>query len=109
MGEIMGAGLTHYPPLLSKTDSFAGLVRLAARSPLVPEDMKNPENWPEAMQEQYANEKALTIEHRERMIEGFRAVRRAIDDFGPDSIIIFGDDQYENFKEDCVPPEKALG
>ena len=24
--------------------------------------------------------------------------------FKPDGIIIFGDDQYENFKEDCVPP-----
>ena len=104
MGQIMGAGVTHYPPLLSNSDTYAGLVRLAAKSPLVPDEMKNPENWPEQMQEEYANEKALTVEHRERMIEGFRSVRRAIDDFGPDGIIMFGDDQYENFKEDCVPP-----
>jgi len=104
MGEIMGAGLTHYPPLLSNSDSYAGLVRLAANSPMVPDEMKNPENWPDAMQEQYSKEKELTIEHRDRMIEGFRAVRKAIDDFKPDGIIIFGDDQYENFKEDCVPP-----
>ncbi|MFQ6030533.1 MAG: extradiol ring-cleavage dioxygenase, partial [Dehalococcoidia bacterium] len=70
MGEILGVGITHYPPLLDKSDGDAGLVRLVAKSPMVPEEMKNPENWPEAMQKEYANEKALTIEHRERMVEG---------------------------------------
>ena len=104
MGEILGVGITHYPPLLYQPESYANLLRRVAQSPLVPPEMKNPENWPEAMQEQYSNEKVLAAEHQERMIEAFRQVRRAIDDFGPDAVIIFGDDQYENFKEDCIPP-----
>ncbi len=104
MGEILGVGITHYPPLIYQPDSYANLVRRVAKSPLVPDEMKNPENWPEPMQEQYANEKVLAAEHQERMIEAFRQVRRAIDDFGPDAVIIFGDDQYENFQEDCIPP-----
>jgi hypothetical protein len=103
MGEILGIGITHYPPLLDNSESFS-LIPIISKSPMVPDEMKNPENWPEPMQVEYANEKALTIEHRERLIEASRRVRRAIDDFKPDGIIIFGDDQYENFKEDCVPP-----
>lgn len=104
MGEILGIGLTHYPPMLSSPDNYAGLLRHVLKSPLIPQEMKNPENWPDPMQEEYADEKRQAAEHQERMIEGFRQVRRAIDDFGPDGVIIFGDDQYENFKEDCIPP-----
>ena len=103
MGEILGVGITHYPLLLDGSESFNMIPRYI-NSPIIPDEMKNPENWPDAMQEELANEKALTVQHRERMIENFRKVRRAIDDFNPDGIIIFGDDQYENFKEDCVPP-----
>ena len=104
MGEILGVGITHYPPLMYQPGNYANLVRRVAESPLVPPEMKNPENWPEAMQEEYSNEKALAGQHQERMIGALRQVRRAIDDFGPDAVIIFGDDQYENFKEDCIPP-----
>jgi hypothetical protein len=37
------------------------------------------------------------------MADGFRAVRASLDAFNPDFVLIFGDDQYENFREDCVP------
>jgi hypothetical protein len=56
------------------------------------------------MQVEYAAEKERAAEHQERLAAAFRRVRAAIDDFGPDAVIVFGDDQYENFKEDCVPP-----
>lgn len=104
MGEIMGVGITHYPPLLSQPETYANLVRIVLQSPLVPPPMKKSENWPAPMQAEYANEKTLAVEHQERMVEAFRRVRRAIDDFGPDAVIILGDDQYENFKADCIPP-----
>ena len=38
------------------------------------------------------------------MIEAFRKLRKVIDDFNPDAVLIWGDDQYENFQEDLVPP-----
>lgn len=103
MGEILGVGITHYPLLLDSSESF-NLTPRYVNSRFIPDEMKNPENWPDAMQEELADEKSLTIQHRERMIENFRALRQAIDDFNPDGIIILGDDQYENSKEDCVPP-----
>ena len=37
-------------------------------------------------------------------LAGFRAARAALDAFAPDFVVIWGDDQYENFREDCIPP-----
>ena len=34
---------------------------------------------------------------------GFRAARQALNEFDPDFVLMFGDDQYENFKEDIIP------
>ena len=47
--------------------------------------------------------------HRARLIENFRAQRRMIDAYKPDFIVIFGDDQYENFREDIIPPFCIFG
>src|SRR5690606_23579392 len=47
-------------------------------------------------------------EHREALIKGFEQVRAAIDDFNPDAGAICGDDQYENFREDLIPPYAVL-
>jgi hypothetical protein len=33
----------------------------------------------------------------------FRKARRLLDDFAPDIVVVWGDDQYENFKEDIIP------
>ena len=35
-------------------------------------------------------------------------VRQALEDFDPDFVLIWGDDQYENFKEDIVPAFSVL-
>ena len=37
------------------------------------------------------------------MADDFRAIRKALDDFNPDLVLIWGDDQYENFREDIIP------
>ena len=39
-----------------------------------------------------------------RLVDGFRKVREEIEAFKPDFVLIWGDDQYENFHEDLVPP-----
>ena len=43
------------------------------------------------------------------MADEFRAVRKALDDFNPDLVLIWGDDQYENFREDIIPAFCVLG
>ena len=42
--------------------------------------------------------------HKARCFDAFRAVRKVLDDFAPDFVVIWGDDQYENFKEEIIPP-----
>ncbi|GIT02341.1 MAG: hypothetical protein CM1200mP27_09660 [Chloroflexota bacterium] len=43
------------------------------------------------------------LHHREKLIDGFRRLRYEIDAFNPDVVLVWGDDQYENFKEDIIP------
>jgi len=47
---------------------------------------------------------ALQAAHREKLVAGLSRVRSRLDEFKPDVVIIWGDDQYENFQEDLVPP-----
>ena len=45
----------------------------------------------------------------ERFGNDFRAIRKILDDFNPDLVLMWGDDQYENFREDIVPAFCLLG
>ena len=107
MGDILGAGTTHYPPLISPDEDRAfPLTRTLKNNDKVPEEMKSPTSWPEPMRIEYGEDEGLksAAEHRARLVKGFRQVRSAIDDFSPDIVLIWGDDQYENFREDIIPP-----
>ena len=42
--------------------------------------------------------------HRAKILDAFRHIRKEIDAFKPDFILMWGDDQYENFREDISPP-----
>jgi hypothetical protein len=42
------------------------------------------------------------------MVEEFRRARGALDKFQPDLCVIWGDDQFENHREDCVPAFSIL-
>ena len=107
MAEILGVGITHYPPLITPDEDRAfPIVRTLERDERVPERMKDPANWPEPMRVQFSEDEGLAhaIEHRERLVNGFRKIRARIQAFNPDFILIWGDDQYENFREDIIPP-----
>ena len=51
MAEILGVGITHYPPLLGEPDNYANLQRMVLTSHLVPDAMKDPAAWPQGMQQ----------------------------------------------------------
>ena len=104
MGEILGIGVTHYPPLMQSDAQMAGLMNRALSSDQVPEAAKDPKTWPAAMRAEWKDPVAAAAEHRKRLVDGFRKAREAIDAFKPDFVLIWGDDQYENFREDGVPP-----
>jgi hypothetical protein len=58
------------------------------------------------MREEWSDDEgaAAAKTHRERHLVWLRKVRNAIDEFEPDFVVIWGDDQYENFREEIVPP-----
>ena len=107
MGEILGIGATHYPPgLVPEEYKPWPLARMLQTDPRIPAHMKDPANWPEPMQAEWGDDEGITSHkaHRARVFKAFRKIREEIDAFQPDFILIWGDDQYENFKEDIIPP-----
>jgi hypothetical protein len=72
----------------------------------VPPALRDPSQWPEQMRREWSDDQGTraAAEHRRRSIAALRKLRTALDLFKPDAVVIFGDDQYENFIEDVVPP-----
>ncbi len=105
MAEILGLGLSHYPPLSGFDENMAGILRGRLADPDIPAEAKDPANWPAAMRAEWGDDqgRAAAARHREAMLVGCRKVREALDAFQPDFVLIWGDDQYENFKEDLIP------
>ncbi len=110
MAEILGIGLSHYPPLSGLDADMSGILRWTLDDPSIPDDRKDPRNWPEEMQREWSDDLGLAAaqEHRRALVAGFDHLRAVLDDFSPDVIIIWGDDQYENFREDIIPPFSVL-
>ena len=106
MGEILGIGLTHFPPLAGKDEQMGRILTRALQDPSLPEQYRRPEGWPPPMRQEYGADegKSAAARHRDALVTQFRKARRLLDDFAPDVVVIWGDDQYENFKEDIIPP-----
>ena len=106
MGEILGVGVSHYPGPMVPDGHMAAFLRRTLQSSGVPDRLKDPRSWPAAMQAEWGNDEGTKAagEHRRRLVEAFRKVRAEIQAFNPDFIVIWGDDQYENFREEIVPP-----
>jgi hypothetical protein len=105
MGEILAIGVTHYPPLAWRDEMMTIVMKRMLQNPQLPERYRHVENWPAPMREEWGADEGTTTarHHRELLRPWFHKVRTAIDDFAPDFVLVWGDDQYENFKEDIVP------
>ena len=110
MAEILGIGCTHRPVMLRPNENWTFMMKASLDDPDMPEQMKNPANWPEKLREELGKDwgASTAARYREVYRQHFAEARRALDAFNPDLIIIWGDDQYENFKEDIVPPFAVL-
>ena len=109
MGEILGLGITHYPGL-GFQGNMTRRIKMCLEDPALPDRLRNMENWPAPMREQWSTDdgQSHSDAHRQDMIDRFRIARRALDDFQPDLCVMWGDDQYENYHEDCVPAFSIL-
>jgi hypothetical protein len=106
MAEILVLGLTHYPPLWGSDERMSWIFRRMLTNPKLPETLRQPQGWPEPARAQWSDDqgKAAAARHREALVAWFAKTRAALDAFKPDFVLMWGDDQYENFKEDVVPP-----
>ena len=105
MGEVVGIGISHYPPLSGRDFDMANILRDRLKDPDIPESAKDLAGWPLLMQQEWGEDEGAAAgeRHREAMLGGLRRAREFIDEFKPDFVLIWGDDQYENFKEDIIP------
>jgi hypothetical protein len=105
MGEILGLGVTHYPPLSGPDERMARILEHVRADPALPEELRDPGGWPAPMREEYGNDAGMAAagRHRAALLAGFRRTRQLLDEFAPDLVVIWGDDQYENFREDVIP------
>jgi hypothetical protein len=106
MAHFLGLGLTHYPLLAGTDDHMADLLRWTLADPDIPPEAKDPTQWPEAMQAEWGDDGGLAAAgaHRKQLVEHLARCRQALDAFAPDVVLVWGDDQYENFREEVVPP-----
>ena len=106
MGEILGIGATHYPPGLVPDEYKPWPLARMLQGDRIPAHMKDPANWPEPMRQEWGEDEGITSHkaHRAKVFNAFRKIRQEIDAFNPDFVLIWGDDQYENFREDIIPP-----
>jgi Catalytic LigB subunit of aromatic ring-opening dioxygenase len=106
MGAILGLGTTHYPPLTGTDQNMAAILRRVQQDPGLPERLRDPAAWPAPMRAEYGDDGGIAsaARHRAALLQHFRKARRVLDDFRPDMVIIWGDDQHENFAADIIPP-----
>src|SRR5213594_4046482 len=83
MGEILGLGMTHYPPLAGRDENMSGILRGTLRDPAIPAHLKEPANWPKLMQEEWGTDQgtAQAAEHRNALLAGLQKIRDALDTF----------------------------
>lgn len=105
MGELLGIGMPHAPMFQFTDEVMANILKKELRRDRLPERMKQPENWPAGMRDEWGDDEGLSAaaEHRRIVVDGLRKVRAELEAFDPDFVLVFGDDQYENFREDVVP------
>lgn len=110
MAEVLGLGVTHYPPLSGTDDNLTRVFKRALADPGLPEELRDPGNWPAQARAEWSDDEGAQAgrRHRAALVEQFTRARRELDAFNPDVVVIWGDDQYENFRDDIVPPYSVL-
>jgi hypothetical protein len=106
MAEILVLGISHYPPLTGTDERMAAILKRMLQNPKLPAHLRTPDGWPAEMRAEWGSDEgtASATRHRAALVGWMEKTRAALDDFRPDLVLIWGDDQYENFREDIIPP-----
>jgi len=105
MAEILGLGMTHAPMFQFPDENMADILRHFLTKESIPAAKRDQGGWPQPMRTEWGNDEGLAAarRHREAVVASFRRIRQELEAFNPDFVLVWGDDQYENFKEDVVP------
>ncbi len=106
MSQILGMGLTHYPGLLVPPDNWPRMLKRGVEiGRIAPDLYADHGKWPKEMIAEWGADEGVGAArvHEQRLVAAFQSLRRSLDAFKPDLILIWGDDQYENFRRDCIP------
>ena len=106
MADILGLGLSHFGGFMFPPHLMAARVKARLADGTLPAHLDHPDKWPAAMRAEWGDDEGASFaaRHAARYFAGLDRVRAALDSFDPDAVIVFGDDQYECFREDLVPP-----
>jgi hypothetical protein len=106
MAEILALGISHYPPLAGPDARMAFILKRMLQNPHLPAALRDPAGWPAEMRAEWGEDEGTTSagHHRKRLVGALERTRAALEAFDPDFVLIWGDDQYENFREDVIPP-----
>jgi hypothetical protein len=107
MGEILGIGCSHGPGILGRPETLTEIyLKMNLASELTPAHLKDPKTWPAQMQAEWGDDEGLSFSktYQAQLQAAYRKAREIVDAFNPDFVLIFGDDQYEVFREDLIPP-----
>jgi hypothetical protein len=99
-------GLSHYPGVGVPPEFQKNMLRGYVNGGRIREDLyADKSRWPQPMLAEWGSDEGLSagVAHHARLVDGYRELRGRLDAFAPDLVLIFGDDQYENFKNDCIP------
>ena len=101
MAEIMAGGLCE-----STLEPTASTLLRRLENPDLPPELRHTRNWPPPAQAEFSDDQGLSAAAslREKVVRSFRLLRKAIDDFAPDAVLIWSKEQMENFGADCMPP-----
>ena len=85
---------------------MADLLRWTLTDPDIPAEAKDPANWSASMRSEWGTDGGVSSAtlHRKLLVEDLARCRDALDEFAPDVMVVWGDDQYENFREEVIPP-----
>ena len=95
MAEILGLGTTDYPRLRSPDPNMTGPFRGNLNGSHLPEERKDPKNWPAEMQAEWGDDEGLACgqQARAHQIEQFTKLREELDAFNPDFILVLVEGQ----------------
>jgi hypothetical protein len=105
MAEILGLGMTHAPMFQFPDENMSDILRHFLTKESIPAAKRDQSGWPQPMRAEWGNDEGLSAarRHRDAVVASFRKIRQELEAFDPDFVLVWGDDQYENFKEDVVP------